>query len=454
MSVLEKPSVEQLSGTFTITNCRHENRAILPNNNYEVGLVCIVPPTVGSIEKEEMWTLAPSLGGRYTIKNCRYNFVCAAPAPIRADTSVMGMEKSPFQWWILDKVDTGLYGPNAYMSHKMLSEEGSMLESGRRGGLLTETGSIPKFSHIPTAELHRGLSRPVMTSGTVEVQLGHYNNKDVALKILRDGYNDHSKVRKVLVREAACWRHLSHPNIVPFLGIEETYPQLCLVSAWMHNGNMNAYLKAYPRSNRYTLLLEVVQGLKYLHSLHIVHGGLSGSGILIDKDWHARLFGFGLMDIVDDSDQVSSVSCSSLRESLRWLAPELIWKLSDDIWRSRDEASEAEFFDRKGTARPSYASDVYAFSMVMYEVFSGNIPFYDQKSDGGVVRTIMSGGYPAFEETWTSRLPDSMLDLMKECWATKPAERPSLQGVLEDIQLAELNKVQDEPVLGHVAHVR
>ena len=91
--------------------------------------------------------------------------------------------------------------------------------------------------------------------------------------------------------EAVVWKRLKHPNVVPFLGVSTT--PLQLVSRWMPNGTLTEYVKAKPHANRISLvripptvvhlsklnlfkLLDVAEGLNYLHTCHTVHGDLKG----------------------------------------------------------------------------------------------------------------------------------------------------------------------------------
>ena len=50
--------------------------------------------------------------------------------------------------------------------------------------------------------------------------------------------------------EVVTWRWISHPNIVPFLGVSETRAPLCIVSEWMPNGNVRDYVGKNPETSR------------------------------------------------------------------------------------------------------------------------------------------------------------------------------------------------------------
>ena len=89
------------------------------------------------------------------------------------------------------------------------------------------------------------------------------------------------------------WKRLRHPNIVPFLGV--THKPLQIVSEWMPNGTLTHYVEKNPGADRIALvsrlsaigldryrrrpkLLDVAEGLNYLHMNCTIHGDLKGAG--------------------------------------------------------------------------------------------------------------------------------------------------------------------------------
>lgn len=57
---------------------------------------------------------------------------------------------------------------------------------------------------------------------------------------------------KLLCEEAIIWKHLSHPNIVPFKGVTLDPPQL--VSEWIPGGELREYIKENPSANLINLV--------------------------------------------------------------------------------------------------------------------------------------------------------------------------------------------------------
>ncbi|KZV81568.1 kinase-like protein, partial [Exidia glandulosa HHB12029] len=78
----------------------------------------------------------------------------------------------------------------------------------------------------------------------------------------------------------------------------------------------------------------------------IVHGDLKGANILVADDGTARLCDFGFAKVLAEVSS-SLTSQSTLKGTLRWMAPELI-----------DEED----------ARHTVWSDIWAFGCVLYEV--------------------------------------------------------------------------------------
>lgn len=48
------------------------------------------------------------------------------------------------------------------------------------------------------------------------------------------------------------WKHLTHPNIVPFRGV--TTAPLQLISDWMSGGDLANYINQHPNANRLRLV--------------------------------------------------------------------------------------------------------------------------------------------------------------------------------------------------------
>ncbi|KAJ7651364.1 hypothetical protein FB45DRAFT_859919 [Roridomyces roridus] len=211
-------------------------------------------------------------------------------------------------------------------------------------------------------------------------------------------------------REAVIWRHLSHPNLLPFFGVyylEATKSRLCLLSPWMENGNVVRYIQYNPFVDRLALVMDIAMGLEYLQAQKVVHGDLKGINVLVASSGRALLADFGLSSVADSKMLLQSTSSVKNGGSVRWQAPEL--------------------FSVPGS-RNSRASDVYAFSCVCYEIFTDTVPFYDLKYDTAVMLQVLQGKRA---ERPINCIKDGIWNLMEICWAQEPDKRPSAAGIVQ-----------------------
>ncbi|EMD36907.1 hypothetical protein CERSUDRAFT_83935, partial [Gelatoporia subvermispora B] len=155
---------------------------------------------------------------------------------------------------------------------------------------------------------------------------------------------------KALVREVETWIRLRHDHIVPCYGASVSADPPFIVLRYMQHGHLLQYLQAHPEANRVQLIFEVSLGLRHLHGERIVHGDIKGVNILVDDAGKACITDFGLafkVESVRNDDPPKRAA-----GTLRYMAPELIQ-----------------------TGRLTYATDVYAFGMLIYETFAGCQPF-------------------------------------------------------------------------------
>ena len=67
---------------------------------------------------------------------------------------------------------------------------------------------------------------------------------------------DRSVLIQRLCREVLIWKRLSHPNVLPLLGVSMSKnPQYFrIISEWMPNGNVKEYIRSNPKANRLRLV--------------------------------------------------------------------------------------------------------------------------------------------------------------------------------------------------------
>ena len=136
--------------------------------------------------------------------------------------------------------------------------------------------------------------------------------------------------------------------------------------------------------------------------------------ILVDQTGHARLADFGFLTVISDAATYLPSSSYSIGGTLRWMSPELI---------------VPERFGLAGS-RPTKSSDCYSLGMVVYETVSGMKP-YHETPDVAVFLKIVNGERPRRCEGFV----DGLWGMMEECWTFQPNDRPSVEGVLQCLEM-------------------
>lgn len=254
---------------------------------------------------------------------------------------------------------------------------------------------------------------PVSHGGLADVWKGQYQGQPVAVQVFRIWPGDDTeKIKRRFCKEVVTWKTLHHPNVVSLLGVTVTKNRLVMVSEWMAKGNIKDFGKTNTNADRLELLREVTRGLIYMHDRGIVHGDLKGVNILIDDDSHAKIAGFDLITMA--SEKPTMTPPPPVDGEIPWMSPELL------------------FPERFGLKRPNPTkkSDCYALGMVIYEVLSGETPFFPCR-EAEVVRMVLNGERPSRPQGGEGKLfSDEIWQVLELCWEQRPEDRLSAKGIL------------------------
>ena len=158
----------------------------------------------------------------------------------------------------------------------------------RQRSLLLLSKICKAHSIIPASYLLRldfiRIERARDGGGFADVYSGTYLGFPVAIKFLRT-YKWNSdrafKVRTIILmhhlyppstqqlcREVVGWKHLSHPNVLPLLGVSMFADPHCflILTEWMPNGNVIQYARSNPWVNR----LQLVSSPPHLNILVLI----------------------------------------------------------------------------------------------------------------------------------------------------------------------------------------
>ncbi|PCH41787.1 kinase-like protein [Wolfiporia cocos MD-104 SS10] len=289
---------------------------------------------------------------------------------------------------------------------------------------------LPRSCVLPQESITMESPIPIAFGGFGEVFRAEYKTPDGSMDVAVKRYRltpqkDSQRTRKDFCREVVVWRHLKHRNVGEFLGTHNnTQTRMSLVSKWMPNGSIKNFIKRVPTANRLQLISGTASGLAYLHSQRVIHGDLKDDNVVVDESGDARLIDFGLTTILHTADTENMITTlhtatgPGIRGTVHWMAPELF---------------NPEAFELK-SSMPSAASDIYALALVMWGVFSLQVPFHQYPLSATVIFNVLNGARPSRPEgTKELGLSDMLWDFINECWAANPADRPSIDTILNKL---------------------
>ncbi|KAL6033456.1 hypothetical protein STEG23_020271 [Scotinomys teguina] len=247
------------------------------------------------------------------------------------------------------------------------------------------------------------------------VQLGKWKGQyDVAVKMIKEGAMSEDE----FFQEAQTMMKLSHPKLVKFYGVcSKKYP-IYIVTEYITNGCLLNYLKSHGKGLETSQLLEmcydVCEGMAFLESHQFIHRDLAARNCLVDSDLSVKVSDFGMTRYVLDDQYVSSVGT---KFPVKWSSPEVF-----------------HYF------KYSSKSDVWAFGILMWEVFSLGKQPYDLYDNSEVVVKV-SQGHRLYRPQLAS---DTIYQIMYSCWheakemSSPKAELNTESNVSEDAHSSQM----------------
>nr|KAF6507482.1 protein tyrosine kinase 7 (inactive) [Rousettus aegyptiacus] len=213
-------------------------------------------------------------------------------------------------------------------------------------------------------------------------------------------------------REFEMFGKLNHANVVRLLGLCREAEPHYMVLEYVDLGDLKQFLriskskdeklKSQPLSTKQKVALctQVALGMEHLSNNRFVHKDLATRNCLVSAQRQVKVSALGLSKDVYNSEYYH------FRQAwvpLRWMSPEAIL--------------EGDF---------STKSDVWAFGVLMWEVFThGEMPHGGQ-TDDEVLADLQAGKAKLPQP---EGCPSKLYRLMQRCWAVSPKDRPSFSEI-------------------------
>ena len=225
--------------------------------------------------------------------------------------------------------------------------------------------------------------------------------KLVTIKIIKK--KDESKKEEELVRnEIDILRFCHHKNIVHLIDYFETLDSIIIILNYIEGNTLGEYLKEnnfnLKESKAANIVLQIGNGLKYLHSFGIVHRDLKPDNIMItqkDSEIRVKIMDFGLSKIASKEEKLVEGF-----GTLYYAAPEIIQNLP---------------YNKE--------IDVWSLGVILFYIFTGYYPFIGKEEAEIEDKIINEPVEFKFKDGEWEKISDKVQDLISKCLEKYPEDR-------------------------------
>ncbi|KAJ7472785.1 kinase-like protein [Mycena latifolia] len=202
---------------------------------------------------------------------------------------------------------------------------------------------------------------------------------------------------RTLKREMENMKALRHPNLVEYLGLEETGDCVSIFMDYIPGASIRTNVRKYGKfgeENIKSFTAQILHGLEYLHARGILHGELKSSNILVNPMGTCKIEGLCCSD-------------TEIRDN-SWAVPRAIFWTAPEIIRTQYKAYTA-------------MADIWSVGCVVLEMCTGKRPWHDVEA----VAVL----FKLFHQTLRPLPPADFVvapgaeDFMEKCLALDPTER-------------------------------
>nr|XP_019933307.2 serine/threonine-protein kinase PLK4 [Aedes albopictus] len=224
----------------------------------------------------------------------------------------------------------------------------------------------------------------------------------VAIKMIDKKLMQSSGMANRVRQEVSIHSQLKHPSILELYTFFEDANYVYLVLELAENGELQRYLRETKKTfNEYeaaSVLKQVVDGLLYLHSHHILHRDMSLANLLLTKQMTVKISDFGLATQLTRPDEKHMTLCGTPN----YISPEVASRASHGL-----------------------PADVWGLGCMLYTFLVGKPPFDTEGVKSTLTKVVMSN------YTIPSYISAEARDLIDQLLKKNPAERIKLDQVLQ-----------------------
>ena len=232
-------------------------------------------------------------------------------------------------------------------------------------------------------------------------------------------------IRKSFYEECIKASRIHHPNVVQMLGIYYPTPRAKLPSLVMEmmQTSLKSFLEKYaqlkvPLHFKLSILVDVAQGLEFLHGQDIIHRDLSSNNVLLTKYLVAKIADLGVAKVIQGNKMKTHTQAPG---TTHFMPPEALWN------------------------KPRYGKpvDVFSLACITLHVMSHQWPEPKNLLPEGTMTALTE--IERRDEYITFCTQPALIELVELCLHNNPGQRPEISVVCEKLKELEVTIEQQVP---------
>ena len=233
-------------------------------------------------------------------------------------------------------------------------------------------------------------------------------------KIPKDDLNNFSHELKIIIE-------LNHPSLLKFIGYSpldfKKSRKPVIVTEYACNGSLEDILHherigksidGWNETKKLINIFGIASAMSYFHLKNIIHRSLKTSTIYLDEILTPKIGDFGLSTRFPSSEDITVQTISWVKAIPIYSAPEVL------------QSNEY-----------SKSSDVYAFSFIVFEILTNEIPFQNITNNNQIFNeVVINHKRPEIKKS----IPNSYRYLIEKCWSQNANDRPTFDQIVTNLK--------------------
>lgn len=233
----------------------------------------------------------------------------------------------------------------------------------------------------------------------------------VAVKILKDEYNDNSELVRRFNNESRAISVLNHPNIVKVFDVSVKDKIHYIVMECIEGITLKEYIEQRGEPLTYKEVVhftsQVLLAMQHAHNKGVIHRDIKPQNIMILEDGSIKVMDFGIARLARSEIHTANEQAIG---SVHYISP---------------EQAQGEDTDMR--------SDIYSTGIMMYEMLTAILPFEDDNAVAIAVMQISNEAMPI--RSVNPSVPKGIADIAMRAMCKNPAQRyQSALDMLRDIE--------------------